>query len=402
MYTSNLFKKWASYIALIFMLTAGNAFAQQSISTEPLPDIGIYQINLEGESGNGGLFYRLEFSTNGSVNIIKKFAGQDHDEIHQWRTDGHNVQIIPLDIGIISDFDKATMVILDEKTISVNLNVPGSTLGVLEKDMQFELYRWNNVAAYLVFFMTLIVLLVLNELFRFVKWSGFVFFGGLGLALTIFVWPNQGIVYWFKWAKLYSVVFASLFFLLMRFTTVHQYRLAKIFCVVFLAGNIGEAVVQDFSMGFTPNILNGLAGALSILTCYFGWKGITADRSPQQDMIWPQMTVLWIIAYDVWNFVYVYINFPASSSAHLMVIIAATIPAVLIKDGTWLQARAYTLAAWFMFYFTFPEFYTRNLLVFPRNDVMTYSLAALSLVLNIAVVVQLVKYYKTQKQPATA
>jgi hypothetical protein len=75
---------------------------------------------------------------------------------------------------------------------------------------------------------------------------------------------------------------------------------------------IDEALVQYFSMGFTPNILNGIAGVLSILTCYYGYKGIKADNSEHKHMIWPKMTILWIIAYDVWNFVYVYLNFPAS------------------------------------------------------------------------------------------
>ncbi|MFT5880184.1 MAG: hypothetical protein ACI86X_001311 [Moritella sp.] len=85
------------------------------------------------------------------------------------------------------------------------------------------------------------------------------------------------------------------------------------------------------------------------------------------------------------------------SRKNLMVILAATIPAVLIKKGTWLQARAYTLTAWFMFYFTFPEFYTRKMWVFPRNDILTYSLAALSLILNIMCVIRLIGFYKEKK-----
>jgi hypothetical protein len=259
------------------------------------------------------------------------------------------------------------------------------------------LLRWHSFIAKLHIILTLFVLVALNELFRHYKWSGFIFFIGLSIVLGILVWPNQGVVYWFKWAKIYSVVLASVFFLLMRFTRVYEFKIAKMFCVFFLAGNIAEAVVQDFSMGFTPNILNGFAGVLSILTCYYGYEGIKADNSKHKDMIWPKMTILWIIAYDVWNFVYVYLNFPASASAQLMVILAATIPALFIKKGTWLQARAYTLAIWFMFYFTFTNFYERNLWIFPRDESLTYPLAALSLILNIMCIIQLVRFYKMKK-----
>lgn len=399
MLTVDLVKKWLAVITCCLTLSI-NAFAQSPQPGDfqtPLPDIGIYQVSLEGVAGAGGLVYRLEFETNGEVLIDKKFNGSDASEIHQWTLNGNNITIHSLANSQIKDFDLASLKIKDAKTISVNLNVPGASLNILEQDVQFNLYKWNCFVSKFSIVLSLIVMLLLNELFRHVKWSGFIFFIGFSAGLSLLVWPNQGIVYWFKWAKLYSVVSASIFFLFMRFTKIHQYRFAKFFCVIFLGVNIAEAALQDLTMGFTPNILNGVAGVLSILTCYYGWKGIKADDSPQQDMIWPQMTTLWIIAYDVWNFVYVYLNFPASASAQLMVIIAATIPALFIKKGTWLQARAYTLAAWFMFYFTFPEFYERNLWVFPRNDTFTYSLAALSLILNIMCVVQLVAFYKATK-----
>jgi hypothetical protein len=407
----NFMKKWMTAMLCFCFAMSFNVFAQDdpdeansqllsselSTAQEGLPILGMYQIILEGMPGTGGLSYHLEFETNGEVLIEKKFNGRDDNETHQWTLEGQNITIHPLDGSAITDFDKASLTIIDEENIQVNLNVTGESLQILEKDVEFKLLRWHSFIAKLHIILTLFVLIALNEIFRHFKWSGFVFFVGLSIVLSIFVWPYQGVVYWFKWAKIYSVVLASVFFLLMRFTKVHQYKAAKMFCVFFLAGNIAEAVGQDFSMGFTPNILNGVAGVLSILTCYYGWKGIKADSSTQKDMIWPQMTTLWIIAYDVWNFVYVYLNFPASASAQLMVIIAATIPALFIKKGTWLQARAYTLGIWFMFYFTFTHFYERNLWIFPRDASLTYPLAALSLILNVMCVIQLVRFYKKKK-----
>jgi hypothetical protein len=144
-----------------------------------------------------------------------------------------------------------------------------------------------------------------------------------------------------------------------------------------------EAVSQDFSMGYLPNILNGIAGILSTITLFYGWKQIGPDKSKEKDMIWPKMPMLWIIAYDVWNIVYVYLNFPGSTSAQFMVILACTIPALFIKKGTWLQARAFTLAAWFMYYFTFPRFTEQLELMVPRNTTLMLAVAVLSIGLNV-------------------
>lgn len=391
--------RWLSWLVIAWSLIFGLSTAS---ADEPSSDeLGSYQIILEGMPGTGGLSYHLDFYDNGSVNIEKRFNGQDHVEVHQYTRDGNALSILPLKGGTVHDFDKANLTIIDSENIDVSLNVAGSELKIKDKDVNFTLYRWHEIQAKAHILLTLLVLIALNELFRHVKWSGFAFFLGGAAVLTVFVWPYQGIVYWFKWAKIYSVVSAAAFFLLMRFTPVYKYKLAKLVCVGFLAVNIAEAVAQDFSMGLAPNLMNGLAGALSIATCFYGWKEIHADNSKFKDMIWPKMTTLWIIAYDVWNFVYVYLNFPASASAQLMVIVAATIPALWIKKGTWLQARTYTLAAWFMFYFTFTNFYERNMWIFERNETLTHGLAALSLVLNIACVAQLVYFYrKNQLNPS--
>lgn len=67
-------------------------------------------------------------------------------------------------------------------------------------------------------------------------------------------------------------------------------------------------------------------------------------------MIWPDMFSEWIIAYDIWNFAYVY-NCVSDHAfyAGLALLIAPTIVAFTLSTGTWLQHRAHTLAAWMMF-----------------------------------------------------
>jgi len=160
-------------------------------------------------------------------------------------------------------------------------------------------------------------------------------------------------------------------------------KFARYIAAAFLAINIAEAVGQDFSMGFIANILNAIAGILSIITLT-GWKDIHIDNSKEKDMVWPAMTTFWIIAYDIWNFVFVYLNFPGSAANQFVVLLACTIPSLLIKKGTWLQARAFTLAGWFMYYFISPTAVETHLVPLPRNEYLMLAAGLISILANAA------------------
>ena len=67
------------------------------------------------------------------------------------------------------------------------------------------------------------------------------------------------------------------------------------------------------------------------------------------------MSRLWIVAYLVWNWNFVYGNFPENAMFHVMVLAACTIPG-LLKPGLWIEARAYTLGGWMIYSFAFPAF----------------------------------------------
>jgi hypothetical protein len=68
------------------------------------------------------------------------------------------------------------------------------------------------------------------------------------------------------------------------------------------------------------NILNGLAGIINIL-CMTGWWGIYSSKN-HQDMLWPDMTWCYILAYDVWNFEYTYNNLPTHNNQSRRILIA--------------------------------------------------------------------------------
>ncbi|MDA3868120.1 MAG: DUF5692 family protein [Salinivirgaceae bacterium] len=349
-------------------------FAGTNVSPAQQFKQGKWQTIIDGQSGEGAFFYRLHFMSDNVVEITQQKGGLNTiTEQKRWDREGNKIVITDNDSSAIAAFDGSTLTITDENTLIYN-NPP----------YEGKVKPYQHGLAILHWVLILVVLIILNELFRKSKWASIIFFLVLPVVLSIFVWPNQGVTYWFKWVKVYSVVFASIWFIFIRYSKhFGKHNWVKLIAAMFLAVNIMEAVSQDFSMGHLPNVLNGIAGVLSTITLFYGWKKIGPDNSKEKDMVWPGMPILWIIAYDVWNIVYVYLNFPGSTSAQLMVLLSCTIPALFIKKGTWLQARAFTLAAWFMYYFTFPRFTEQLELMVPRNNTLMLTVALLSIVLNV-------------------
>lgn len=103
------------------------------------------------------------------------------------------------------------------------------------------------------------------------------------------------------------------------------------------------------------NWVNGLSGLINIL-CMTGWWGIYTSKD-HKDMLWPDMTFLYILAYDLWNFEYTYNNLPTHAwYCGLALLLAPTFANALWNKGGWIQNRANTLALWCMFAQVFPLF----------------------------------------------
>ena len=254
----------------------------------------------------------------------------------------------------------------------------------------------------------LVVLLMLNELFRKSKVSTILFFCILPIILTFAIWiengtkPGSSINTWFHWAKLYSVIAAVIGFTIMRYTKWGANKYMKFFPVLILAINICEAVMRDVELGVANggiwHYLNAAAGILSIITLS-GWSGIFIDKQNKKDMLWPDMTVFWIIAYDVWNFSYIYFCVPEHAAFGIAVLLACTIPSLFIKKGTWIQARAFTLAVWMMLVFTFPDNVDSigKQMIFSYDPIVLTAFGSVSLLLNAAFAwVHFSKMYKNR------
>ncbi|RYV51751.1 DUF5692 family protein [Pengzhenrongella frigida] len=284
----------------------------------------------------------------------------------------------------------------------------------------FESIPWSSV---LMWIAVVAALMLANEAARANKWVGLSLFLVLPVVLTIFVWPTtagegSSTGTWFHWVKVYSALAGCLGFMALRFIPgLIKNKFALMFPAAILALNIFEAVIRDFQVygldgridgvmmvGGPWNIMNGVAGLLNLLTIC-GWMGIFISRGKQKDMIWPDMLWFWIIAYDLWNFAYVY-NCVGDHAfyAGAALLVSCTIPAFFIKRGAWLQHRAQTLAFWMMFTMAFPAFVGESMFaVKSSNDPQAlFVVSAIALAANIAVVIyQVVKIVKGRRNPLT-
>ena len=282
----------------------------------------------------------------------------------------------------------------------------------------FEAVPWYSI---LMWFVVLGGLILMNELARLNKWVSLVIFLVLPAVLTFTVWPKtaapgSSVGTWFHWAKVYSSLAGCLGFLAIRNIkgwSTNKYAL--LFPPAILSINILEAVVRDFqsysinglvdgvyTIGGPWNIMNGIAGLINIITIT-GWMGIFIGKDKKKDMLWPDMLWFWIIAYDLWNFAYVY-NCVSDHAfyAGAALLISCTIPAFFIKKGAWLQHRAQTLGVWMMFVMTFPNFVDTSKFAIKssHNPTALWVVSSLALAANIAVLVyEIYKVRKTKRNP---
>ncbi|WP_240465528.1 DUF5692 family protein [Cellulomonas iranensis] len=261
----------------------------------------------------------------------------------------------------------------------------------------------------LMFVVVLAGLIGLNEISRRGKVAGLALFVALPLVLTIFVWPHtagagSSTGSWFHWVKVYSALAGCLGFMLIRYVPrLAANRWMLLFPPAILSINILEAVIRDFQVSgmqegvvdgvmMVPgpwNVMNGVAGILNIVTIC-GWVGIYVSRDKTKDMIWPDMLWFWIVAYDLWNFAYVY-NCVGDHAfyAGAALLLSCTIPAFWLRRGAWLQHRAHTLAFWMMFTMAVPAFVTDSQFSVQssHSPAALFTVSALSLAANVAVVV---------------
>lgn len=264
--------------------------------------------------------------------------------------------------------------------------------------MLFQIYGTGSYWQLLGWVMVFVGLILVNEIARRTKLGGILTLVILPAALTVhFIaiyigaasgadWAlnNQTYVHmnsWFHYAKLYAATIGCIGFMMLKYKwSIGKTEWFKVYPFLIVAINILIAVGSDLESavrgaialketgsswwlssegvwlyGGWWNVLNAIAGVLNIL-CMTGWWGIYSSKK-KDDMLWPDMTFAFIIAYDIWNFEYTYNNLPTHSwYCGLALLLAPTFAAMLWNKGGWIQNRANTLALWCMFAQVFPLF----------------------------------------------
>ena len=267
--------------------------------------------------------------------------------------------------------------------------------------MLFQIYGETAGFQLLGWLMVFVGLILANEFARRTKWGGIACFLVLPAGLTIYFisiyvgaamgaqWAlnNPTYVYmnsWFHYFKLYAATLGCIGFMMLKYKwSIGKTDWFKVFPFLIVAANILIAVVSDFESGIkgalSPdgwwlssenvwlyggwwNWLNGAAGIINIF-CMTGWWSVYASED-QTDMLWPDMTWVYIIAYDIWNFCYTYNCLPTHSwFCGFALLLAPTVAAFIWNKGGWIQNRAFTLAIWCMFAQVFPYFQEESIFV---------------------------------------
>ena len=288
----------------------------------------------------------------------------------------------------------------------------------------------SALAGWGVWLIVLIALFVVNEFSRRTKIAGFFCFIILPVILSILwatVLKEDTYMDWFHLAKVYSATAGCIgFWCIKHIKGASEKKWLLCFPPLILAINIIEAVIRDIEVGMNYavmaqdttadtsvmlmggpwNYMNAAAGILNIITIT-GWFGIClrkqTSRDKSKDMLWPDMLWFWIIAYDLWNFVYTYNCLPHHAwYCGFALLLAPTLCAFTLGKGAWLQHRAATLALWCMFAQTFPFFQDESMwrVDSTYNPTIYMIFGALALGANIAVFVYMIyKVKKTKRNP---
>ena len=259
--------------------------------------------------------------------------------------------------------------------------------------MLFQLYGDGTIYKLIGWVLVFAGLVICNELARRSKFGGLLFFVFIPIALTVYFvaiqigaangasWAlnNQTYKYmngWFHYAKLYAATAGCIGFMMLKYKwSIGKTEWFKVFPFLIVAINILIAVCSDFESAIKGgmnggwwfsnegvwlyggwwNWLNGIAGLINIF-CMTGWWGIYSSKK-KDDMLWPDMTIWFIVAYDIWNFTYTYNNLPTHTwYCGVALLLAPTFANALWNKGGWIQNRANTLALWCMFAQVFPLF----------------------------------------------
>ena len=376
---------------LIALMGSSQVLAQDLPRDAHLRWIG----DIEGpvvDAQGSAIVYEFRFQETGKVTVYKHMTIKKLEQTFDFEMVGRDAKLTGDSNGPIGELAGQTLKYVDDTEHSFKY-ADGKTDIALKKSK--PLFNWLHIA------FLFAIMFVGNEIARHYKIAPYLMFIVLPIVLTP-LWLDAGMG-WFRIAKLYSVMLGAIMITVYRFNFgLKDHKWLAYIIIFFLGFNIAEACLQDWSQQDLPNMLNAFAGILNISAMLFFWSSIRIGSEKPHDMLWPGLTIGWIIAYDLWNVTFVYLNFPNTVAYTMIAVIPApTIAAIFIARGTWLQARAYTLAI-YMIYVVTSSMWDTDLTFttpLPRNDVIVWTLVGLSVTVNVLYVFFYYRYKITKKAP---
>lgn len=188
---------------------------------------------------------------------------------------------------------------------------------------------------------TVLLLLAQEALRRASRWTVWGVFLLLPLVLTPY-WIRVNDLGLFPWFKFYTVFFCVCWGTALRFTSLGHRAWARSTIPLLLAVNIFEAVALDLFGHGSAHALNAAAGLLLIATLSYGAGSTWIHSASGCTDLHYKTSRRWVIGYTLWNWTFVYLNYPALTGHHTAVLAAGLIVA-LHDPRRWGQTRASTL-----------------------------------------------------------
>ncbi|MHA0857724.1 hypothetical protein [Paenibacillus sp. CMAA1364] len=176
-------------------------------------------------------------------------------------------------------------------------------------------------------------------------------------TLTTFpLWIMGGVVGWFRWVKILSVIFPTIFLGFARLSNADgmaakfkgkfwdslrkDWVLWILYGVLFL--NIAEATIKDVALG---NLFNAACGFLLCVTIPFPLKRNFWNITGKGGELVVYTTIAWNFIYTTWNAAFVYAEAPIYFASSLCILLAAELyPIIKRRPELYVIARVYTLA----------------------------------------------------------
>lgn len=187
-----------------------------------------------------------------------------------------------------------------------------------------------------------IILSVIYQVFKTSKGFTLLFFILAPLIVTP-LWMTYESLDWFKWVKAYSLAITVIAITLTKYKKFYSSKKLFNFIYAFLGINIIEALIKDLATLDFISVINIFIGTVLVISLIDKDNKIHVDiNSKSKDLITPKLDRSWIIIYTLWNWIYVYGQYPEFALKHIAVL-AVPFFFELLTKGTWLQARALTL-----------------------------------------------------------